>query len=125
MRRLLVIAVVAVFAGLIAPVGAYAHTSPKPAYGTVTGQVGYEGGAFPGGFHATTGSVKISNASSVRVVEVPTVAGFSVALSPGAYTFVGCAGAHATQCPVSFLWQTIVVKAGSTQTVQLVTFLAP
>lgn len=124
MRRLATVAAV-LFVGLVAPAGAYAHTPPKPSHGTVNGQVGYEGGAYPGGFHATSGSVKISNASAVRVVEVPTAAGFSVTLDPGTYTFVGCAGAQATQCAASYLWQTVVVKAGSTQTVQLVTFLAP
>ncbi len=127
MRRLTVFAACASAALVVGlPVSASAATV-APAKGTVAGQIGYEGGAFPGGFHPTSGSVKIvaATASASKVLEVGNSGNFKVLLAPGKYTFIGCAQAHAVQCAQKGLWQKVTVKSGSTQSVQLVTFLAP
>jgi hypothetical protein len=67
-------------------------TVPKPVDATLVGHLGYEGGAYPGGFHPTAGVVDVSF-HFLPLVLVSTVGRsgkFSIRLAPGTYTVSGC-----------------------------------
>jgi len=90
--------------------------------GTITGQLGFEGGPAPGGFHPTAGLVKVAGSKTIELVKVPESGNFTVHVKPGGYALTGCGGTQDNQCGPR---QDVTVKAGATTHVQVVWALAP
>jgi len=115
-----VVVVVGPSVGSAAAARALVATTP---HGTIAGQLGFEGGAYPGGFHATAGVVKVTDGPhKVKPVTVPESGEFTVHVVPGTYTLTGCGGTKDKQCGPP---QSITVEAGATIHVQVVWLLAP
>jgi hypothetical protein len=100
---------------------ASAAAGPAP-HGVISGQLGYEGGAYPGRFHPTAGLVKFAGPQKVGPVKVPKSGNFTVHVVPGDYTLTGCSGTKDSQCGSP---QDVTVKAGKTRHVQVVWLMAP
>ena len=75
-----------------------ARPSPAAADGTVKGLLGYEGGAYPGKFHRTSGVVDVAGPKSTITVSVPDSGRFTVHLAPATYELTGCGGTNDAQC---------------------------
>ena len=99
-----------------------AAASPMSPHGVISGQLGYEGGAYPGGFHPTAGLVKFVGPQTVGTVKVPESGDFTVDVVPGDYTLTGCSGTKNRQCGPP---QQVTVKAHTTRHVRVVWLLAP
>jgi len=101
-----------------------ATTTPtaKATDGTITGQLGFEGGPAPGGFHATAGLVQVAGSKTVELVKVPTSGNFTVHVQPGRYSLTGCGGAKDDQCGSP---QNVTVTAGAVKHVQVVWAFVP
>ena len=58
----------------------------------IVGKLGFEGGAVPGGFHPTAGTVEVefNSVPLVLVKHVGKSGHFHIKLSPGNYTVIGC-----------------------------------
>lgn len=97
-------------------------TSNNRRDGTIAGQLGYEGGAYPGTFHPTAGLVMVAGPKMERTVSVPGSGDFTISLSPGRYKLTGCGGTNDTQCGPS---QKVTVRPGKTVQVQIAWLLAP
>lgn len=72
-----------------------AHAAPTSTSAPATvlvGRLGVEGGAYPGGFHPTAGSVEVAFQSVPLVLDkrVGPSGHFRIPLGPGVYTVVGC-----------------------------------
>jgi hypothetical protein len=67
-------------------------TTPQAQQALLVGVLGYEGGAFPGGFHPTAGTVDVafSNPPIVLIKHVGPSGHFKIPLAPGSYTVTGC-----------------------------------
>jgi hypothetical protein len=102
--------------------GVAAATPLMTSHGAIVGQLGYEGGAYPGGFHPTAGLVKFTGPQKVAPVKVPQSGDFSVHVVPGDYTLTGCGGTKNKQCGPP---QQVTVKARATTHVQVPWLLAP
>jgi hypothetical protein len=65
---------------------------PQVKQADLVGVLGYEGGAFPGKFHPTSGTVDVafSNPPITLVKQVGPTGHFNIPLPPGRYTVVGC-----------------------------------
>ena len=75
--------------GLAAP----AHASTRAGHSSaIVGELGVEGGAYPGGFQPTAGTVEVEFNSVPLVLErhVGKSGKFDIKLSPGSYTVIGC-----------------------------------
>jgi hypothetical protein len=89
---------VAASIGVMAAVGlqsAPAHvgaSQPRVEQAVLAGVLGYEGGAYPGHFHPTAGTVDVefSNPPITLVKNVGSSGHFKIPLSPGSYTVIGC-----------------------------------
>ena len=123
----------AVSAGSLALVGlqaAPAHASTTSAkQSAIVGELGYEGGAVPGGFHPTAGTVEVEFNSVPLTLEkhVGKSGHFHIKLSPGSYTVIGCgpaasAGAANSQCSQP---QNITLVAGEVDHIQLIWAYVP
>ncbi len=70
----------------------------------IVGELGYEGGAAPGGFHPTAGSVQVQfhSVPLTREKHVGKSGHFDISLAPGKYTVIGCgpaaSGTTSSQC---------------------------
>ncbi len=71
----------------------------------LVGELGYEGGAYPGGFHPTAGTVYVEFHSAPLTLDqaVGPSGHFTIPLAAGKYTVIGCApssssGAANGQC---------------------------
>jgi hypothetical protein len=106
---------------------AHAGTTPTPR-SAIVGELGYEGGAAPGGFHPTAGTVEVEFNSHPLVLEkhVGKSGQFRIKLSPGSYTVIGCGpsgtGTGTGQCSQP---QNINLVAGEVDHVQLIWAYAP
>jgi hypothetical protein len=117
----------ALSAGSIAMIGlqvAPAHAATTPIHRSViAGELGYEGGAIPGGFHPTAGTVEVEFNSVPLVLEhhVGKSGTFRIKLSPGSYTVIGCGSTTSTaasgQCSQP---QNIKLVAGEVDHIQLI-----
>jgi hypothetical protein len=70
-----------------------AHASTTAgAKSAIVGQLGVEGGAYPGKFHPTAGTVDVEFHSVPLTLEdhVGKSGNFRIALAPGGYTVIGC-----------------------------------
>jgi hypothetical protein len=94
----------------------------------IVGELGYEGGAAPGGFHPTAGTVQVDFNSSPLVLlkHVGKSGHFSIKLSPGSYTVIGCgpaaSGGTSGQCSQP---QNITLVAGEVDHIQLIWAYTP
>jgi hypothetical protein len=71
---------------------ALAGADTPPAHSAIVGVLGYEGGAFPGFFHPTSGTVEVefTNPPLVLLKQVGATGHFRIPLGPGNYTLIGC-----------------------------------
>jgi hypothetical protein len=94
----------------------------------LVGELGIEGGAFPGGFRPTAGSVEVEFNSVPLVLEkrVGKSGKFEIKLTPGDYTVIGCgttaSGAPSSQCSKP---QKVNLAPGEVDHIQLVWLYAP
>ena len=94
----------------------------------IVGELGYEGGAAPGAFHPTAGTVEVEfNSVPLTLVKhVGNSGHFHVKLSPGSYTVIGCgpaaSGAAGGQCSQP---ENINLAAGEVDHIQLIWAYAP
>src|SRR5580704_1871971 len=83
----------------LVPVGvAQAATSVPIAPSLLEGTLGYVGGAAPGGFHPTSGTVEVEFYSQpLALLEKVGPSGhFKITLAPGRYTVIGCGPTSST-----------------------------
>jgi hypothetical protein len=106
-----------------------AHASTTSAKkSAIVGELGYEGGAAPGGFHPTAGTVEVEFNSVPLTLEkhVGKSGHFHIKLSPGGYTVIGCGpasgGAAKSQCSQP---QNITLVAGEVDNIQLIWAYVP
>jgi hypothetical protein len=106
-----------------------AHAGTTPTHrSAIVGELGYEGGAVPGGFHPTAGTVEVEFNSVPLVLEkhVGKSGQFRIKLSPGSYTVIGCgpaaSGTANGQCSQP---QNINLVAGEVDHIQLIWAYAP
>jgi hypothetical protein len=94
----------------------------------LTGELGIEGGVYPGGFHPTAGSVEVEwqNPPIALDQRVGKNGHFRISLPPGTYTVVGC-GPTASSSPVPQCSKPRKIKlsAGETDHIRLVWALVP
>jgi hypothetical protein len=94
----------------------------------LAGELGYEGGAAPGGFHPTAGTVVIRFALDplVLATRVGSSGHFRIPLAPGTYEVNGCGPAStATSTPRCGALTTVTLTAGEVDHIRLVWLLAP
>jgi hypothetical protein len=120
-HRLILVVALAIAISFNMASAATAQTPLTP-HGVIAGQLGFEGGPAPGGFHPTAGVVKFVGPQKVGRVKVPESGSFTVDVMPGIYTLTGCGGTKNRQCGSS---QDVIVKAQKTSHVQVVWLLAP
>src|SRR5580698_10029376 len=113
---------------LIGLQAAPAHAATTPTHrSAIVGELGYEGGAAPGGFHPTAGTVEVEFNSVPRTLlkHVGKSGHFHIKLSAGSYTVIGCgpstSGGNA-QCSQP---QNINLAAGEVDHIQLIWAYAP
>jgi hypothetical protein len=106
-----------------------APTTPTTApRSLLVGELGIEGGAAPGGFHPTAGTVEVEFDSVPLALErkVGRSGQFKFRLSPGEYTVIGCgpssSGTPSTQCSAP---QTLTLAAGEVDYIELVWAYVP
>lgn len=119
-------------AGSMAVIGLQAVPAPAGATSghrsTLVGELGYEGGAAPGGFHPTAGTVEVEFKSVPLTLEkhVGRSGQFEIELSPGSYTVIGCGpsatGATGGLCSSP---KNIHLVSGEVHHIKLVWALAP
>ena len=108
-----------------APAGAGTASAHRSA---IVGELGYEGGAYPGGFHPTAGTVEVEFNSPPLVLlkHVGKSGHFKIKLSPGSYTVIGCgpaaSGGTSGQCSQP---QNITLLPGEVDHIQLVWAYTP
>jgi len=114
-----ILASLAVAALVTATAGSAEGSAPSPAAdGRIAGELGVVGGAYPGGFHPTSGIVEFAFRSHplVLVESVGRAGHFTVWLPAGTYTVTGC-GASSTQCSPAV---TVRLRPGGVDHLQLV-----
>jgi hypothetical protein len=100
-----------------APAHASAGAGPKSA---IAGELGVEGGAYPGTFQPTAGTVEVefNSVPLVLLRHVGKSGKFDIKLSPGSYTVVGCGPKKSSnQCSQP---QDINLATGEVDHIQLV-----
>jgi len=97
---------------------------PSARLAVLKGDLGIVGGAYPGLFHPTAGSVEVIG----KVIAMLTVVGpsgeFRIRLAPGTYTVTGC-GPTASPVPSCGSPRAIRLRPGQVDHVQLVWALVP
>jgi len=94
----------------------------------LTGELGYEGGAYPGKFHPTSGTVEVEFYSQPLVIEqhVGNSGHFRITLAPGKYTVIGCgpsaSGSTQGQCSKP---KNVTLSSGEVLFVKLVWAMVP
>jgi hypothetical protein len=108
-------------------VPARAGTTPGH-HSAIVGQLGYEGGAPPGGLHPTAGTVEVEfkSAPLTLLKHVGKSGNFDIKLSPGSYTIIGCGpaakGTTSSQCARP---ETIRLASGEVDHIQLIWAYVP
>lgn len=102
LRRVAVVIAALTFA-CMGPVAAAQAATPTSHKAVLAGNLGYEGGAPPGKFHPTSGTVEVEYYSQPLVLEkhVGKSGHFRITLAPGRYTVIGCgpsSGSTQGQC---------------------------
>jgi hypothetical protein len=93
----------------------------------LVGRLGYEGGAFPGGFHPTAGSVIVAFANPPIVLDkqVGPTGRFRIPLSPGTYIVTGCGPSSSGGTGLCGKSKTVTLSAGQVDHIRLVWALVP
>ncbi len=96
-------------------------------HSAIVGELGYEGGATPGRFHPTSGIVEVEFNSVPLVLEkhVGKSGHFSINLSPGSYTVIGCGPATSTSSGQCSQPQNINLAPGEVDHIQLIWAYVP
>ncbi len=98
--------------------------APTARLAVLDGDLGIVGGAYPGQFHPSAGSIEVIG----KVIAMLTVVGpsgeFRIRLAPGTYTVTGC-GPTASPVPSCGPPRTIRLRPGQVDHVQLVWALVP
>jgi hypothetical protein len=97
-----------------------AHASTSAGHSAIVGELGVEGGAYPGGFRPTAGTVEVefNSLPLVLVSQVGKSGKFDIKLSPGSYTVFGCGPKQSgNRCGQP---QDIKLAAGEVDHIQLV-----
>jgi hypothetical protein len=113
---------------LIGLQSAPAHASTTSAKrAAIVGELGYEGGAAPGGFHPTAGTVEVEFNSVPLTLEkhVGKSGHFHIELSPGSYTVIGCGPAASGGNSLCSQPQNITLVAGEVDNIQLIWAYVP
>jgi hypothetical protein len=117
----LALALLASSIGLIGLQAVPAHANTIAGHNSaIVGELGVEGGKYPGGFVPTAGSVEVEFNSVPLVLErhVGKSGKFDIKLSPGSYTVFGCGPkSSGNQCSKP---QDIDLAAGEVDHIQLV-----
>lgn len=107
---------------------AHAATTTR-AQALLVGKLGIEGGAYPGRFHPTAGSVEVEFYSVPLVLDQPVGKSgrFKIPLTAGKYTVIGCGpsasnGSASRQCSKP---RSITLKPGEVDHIKLVWLEAP
>jgi hypothetical protein len=122
---------VALSAGSIAMIGlqaAPAHAGTTPAHSSaIVGELGYEGGAPPGEFHPTAGTVEVEYNSVPLTLEkhVGKSGHFHIKLAPGSYTVTGCGPATTGATGQCGQPQNINLVSGEVDHIQLIWAYVP
>jgi hypothetical protein len=106
-----------------------AHAASITAPAVLVGKLGIEGGAYPGKFHPTAGSVEVEFSDQPLVLDQPVGASghFQIPLAPGEYTVIGC-GPSASVTPPNAQCskpKTITLKSGEVDHIRLIWLYAP
>jgi hypothetical protein len=94
----------------------------------LVGELGIEGGPYPGGFHPTAGTVEVEFSFLPLILEkaVGSSGQFKIPVGPGTYTVIGCgptaSGTPSSQCSAP---QTITLSPGEVGYIQLIWAYAP
>ncbi len=107
-----------------------AHAAtPSVKQALLVGELGIEGGAYPGLFHPTAGTVEVefANPPLVLLKKVGRSGQFRIALGPGTYTVIGCgpsgsAGISGRQCSRP---QTVTLAPGEVDYLMLIWAYVP
>jgi hypothetical protein len=103
-----------------------AHAAPTGGpRSAIVGELGVEGGAYPGTFQPTAGTVEVEFNSVPLVLQrhVGKSGTFHIKLSPGSYTVIGCGPKKSSsQCSQP---QDITLAAGQVDHIQLVWAFRP
>jgi len=94
----------------------------------LAGELGYEGGAYPGGFHPTSGTVEVEFYSQPLVLEqhVGSSGHFHITLAPGKYTVIGCGPSASTTSPGECSNpKNFTLSSGEVKNIRLVWALVP
>ena len=101
---------------------------PSPAAASpravLDGDLGYLGGAFPGGFHPTAGTVRVVGTTTATQTSVGPSGEFRLRLPAGTYTVTGC-GPSAGPTAMCSPPRTIRLWPGQVRHIRLVWALAP
>lgn len=93
----------------------------------LVGELGYEGGVAPGGFHPTAGTVEVTFASVplTLLAHVGKSGHFDIKLSPGSYTVTGCGPAATGASAPCGRSQKVHLTRGEVDHIQLVWAYVP
>jgi hypothetical protein len=100
---------------------------PTAGEAALAGVLGYEGGAYPGGFHPTSGSVEVEFTLPPLILlkQVGPTGHFRIPLGAGTYTVIGCGPSSGGGHPICGRPLNITLKAGEVDHVRLVWAMVP
>jgi hypothetical protein len=127
----LAVAVSAGSIGMIAVQAAPAHAAPSPrAQALLVGKVGFEGGAFPGSFHPSAGTVVV-NFDGITPLSLEKQVGpsgrFKIPLPAGEYTVTGCGPSSSGTTPSGQCSKpmTLTLTSGEVDHIKLIWAMVP
>ena len=93
----------------------------------LAGELGYEGGPYPGSFHPTAGTVEVvfENVPLVLVKSVGPSGMFLIPLGPGTYSVVGCGPSSSGISHQCGRPKTVVLRPGEVDHIRLIWALVP
>ena len=113
-----------IFAWMGPAVAAEAATvTPATHEAVLAGELGYDGGAYPGRFHPTSGTVEVEFYSQPLVLEqdVGSSGHFRITLASGKYAVIGCgpssSGSSQGECSMP---KNVTLSSGEVKTIRLV-----
>jgi hypothetical protein len=100
---------------------------PHVQQAVLAGALGYEGGAFPGHFHPTAGTVEVaqSNPPITLDEQVGPSGHFKIPLSPGSYTVVGCGPSSSGGQGLCGRPKHVTLSAGEVDHIRLIWAMVP
>jgi hypothetical protein len=124
---------VAASLGVMAAVGlqsAPAHVgaaTPRTDQALLVGVLGYEGGAPPGLFHPTSGTVDVAfaNPPITLLKHVGSSGHFKIPLAPGSYTVTGCGPSSSGGQGICGRSKNIALSAGEVDHIRLIWAMVP